>query len=138
MNTVPAPTVVQQFFDNVLNRQDVSASSQILSPDHVAHFAGMPGPLNLAALQDVARGYFAAFPNFHLAPQDVIADGDRVAVRWTWSGTHRGEFMGIPATGRDVEGAGMGIYHVVDGRISEQWITEDMSLLAQQLGQARP
>jgi steroid delta-isomerase-like uncharacterized protein len=138
MNSVPARTVVQQFFDTVLNRQDVSASSQILSPDHVAHFAGMPAPLDLTGLQDVARGYFAAFPNFHLVTQDVIADGDRVAVRWTWSGTHRGEFMGIPASGREVGGAGMGIYHVVDGRIEEQWIAEDMNLLVQQIGPAQP
>jgi len=134
MTTVPASALVQQFFDNVLNRHDAAASSQMLSPDHTAHFAGMPSALDLPGLQDVARGYFAAFPDFHLVPRDIIADTDRVAVRWTWTGTHSGEFMGMAATGKYVEGAGMGIYHVVDGRIREQWITEDMSLLAQQLG----
>jgi predicted ester cyclase len=52
--------------------------------------------------------------------------------------THRGEFMGIPTTGRDVAGAGMGIYHVVDCRIEEQWIRRRHDLLAQQLGQVQP
>src|SRR5262249_2799892 len=136
MTTDTAQALVQQFFDDVLNMHDVAASSGILAYNHTAHFAGMP-PLDLAGLQDVARGYFSAFPDFHLVPQEIIANHDRVAVRWTWTGTHRGEFMGIPATGRDVEGAGMGIYHVADGRIAEQWITEDMNLLVQQLGQAQ-
>jgi steroid delta-isomerase-like uncharacterized protein len=73
-----------------------------------------------------------------LAPQftieDVIAEGDRVVVRWTNSGTHVGEFAGIPPTGRAFSIAGIDIYRVVDGRLSEHWHVVDQLAMLGQLG----
>ena len=73
-----------------------------------------------------------------LAPQftieDVIAEGDRVVVRWTNSGTHVGEFAGIPPTGRAFSIAGIDIYRVVEGRLAENWHVVDQLAMLGQLG----
>jgi steroid delta-isomerase-like uncharacterized protein len=73
-----------------------------------------------------------------LAPQftieDVIAEGDRVVVRWTNSGTHVGEFAGIPPTGRAFSIAGIDIYRVVEGRLAEHWHVVDQLAMLGQLG----
>jgi steroid delta-isomerase-like uncharacterized protein len=91
--------------------------------------------LDLQAWLQVGQGYFEAFPDFHLTVQDLVAEGDRVAVRWTWTGTHNGEFMGAPATGKHVDGAGMGLYRISGSLIAEQWVTEDVTALMRQLSQ---
>src|ERR1700704_3513073 len=126
--------IVVRFMDEFLNAHDVSIARQFVTGDHVAHFAGIPQTLDLQAWLHVGQGYFEAFPDFHLTVQDLVAEGDRVAVRWTWTGTHKGEFMGAPATGKHVEGAGMGLYRVSGSLIAEQWVTEDMTALMRQLG----
>jgi predicted ester cyclase len=127
--------VVRRFMDECLNAHDVSIARQVVTGDHVAHFAGIPQALDLQAWLQIGQGYFDAFPDFHLTVQDLVAEGDRVAVRCTWTGTHQGEFMGAPATGKHVEGAGMGLYRVAGSLIAEQWVTEDMTALMRQLSQ---
>jgi steroid delta-isomerase-like uncharacterized protein len=132
-----AKAIVRRFFDELINTGDVSAAPRVLSPDHVAHFAGFPQAMDLAGLIEASRNYFGSFPDLHVTIQDLLAEGDRVAVRWTWTGTHRGPFMGVPATGRHVDGAGMGLYRLAGDRIAEQWVTEDMTTLMQQLSQSQ-
>jgi steroid delta-isomerase-like uncharacterized protein len=127
--------IVVRFMDEFLNAHDVSIARQFVTGDHVAHFAGIPQTLDLQAWLQVGQGYFGAFPDFHLTVEDLVAEGDRVAVRWTWTGTHTGEFMGAPATGKHVEGAGMGLYRISGSLIAEQWVTEDMTALMRQLSQ---
>ncbi|HEV7666222.1 MAG TPA: ester cyclase [Chloroflexota bacterium] len=127
--------IVRRFMDEYLNGRDVSVARQVVTADHVAHFAGIPQTLDLQAWLQVSQGYFDAFPDFHLTVQDLVSEGDRVAVRWTWTGTHHGAFMGTPATGKHVEGAGMGLYRIAGSLIAEQWVTEDMTALTRQLSQ---
>ncbi|MGI8949670.1 MAG: ester cyclase [Ornithinimicrobium sp.] len=83
----------------------------------------------------VAFGRFhAAFPDLHIALDDVIAAGDRVAARWTATGTHRGDLAGIPATGRAVRWGGIDVYRLDDGMIVEWWRNDDFVGLLHQLG----
>src|SRR5919109_1449901 len=119
-----AKAVVQRFFDEYINPGDVSAAPRTVTADHVAHFAGFPEPFDLQGWIQASQGYFTAFPDLHVTIQDMVAEGDRVAVRWTWTGTHQGPFMGVPATGKHVDGAGMGIYRLAGDLIAEQWVTE--------------
>jgi predicted ester cyclase len=79
---------------------------------------------------------FAAFPDSAATLHEVIAEGDRVAYRLTQRGTHRGEFMGLPATGRQAEWDVMGTMRIVDGRIVEHHAHPDTISLMQQLGVA--
>jgi steroid delta-isomerase-like uncharacterized protein len=130
-----AKAILRRFMDEFLNAHDVSIARQFVTGDHVAHFAGIPQTLDLQAWLQIGQGYFDAFPDFHLEVQDMVAEGDRVAVRWTWTGTHQGDFMGAPATRKHVDGAGMGLYRISGTLIAEQWVTEDMTALMRQLSQ---
>jgi steroid delta-isomerase-like uncharacterized protein len=83
----------------------------------------------------IAFGRFhKAFPDLHITLDDVIAAGDRVAARWTATGTHLGELVGIPATGRSVRWGGIDVYRLDDGLIVEWWRNDDFVGLLLQLG----
>jgi steroid delta-isomerase-like uncharacterized protein len=86
----------------------------------------------------MGAAFFAAFPGLHISIEDVIAQGDKVAVRITWQGTHQGEFMGIPPTGKPVTVTGINLYRVANGKIVEEWWQEDILGLMQQLGVLPP
>jgi len=73
------------------------------------------------------------FPDLHARIDDVVAAGDRVAVRLTLRGTHQGEYLGIPATGHAVEYVSHGFYRIVGGMIAEEWICSDLATLHGQL-----
>jgi predicted ester cyclase len=87
---------------------------------------------------DEAKGFAArwreSFPDWHSTFEELIAEGDRVAERWTGRGTHRGELQGIAPTGKRVEAPGSVFYRIVDGKIVELWGQLDMMSLMQQLG----
>jgi steroid delta-isomerase-like uncharacterized protein len=80
------------------------------------------------------RAFGAAFPDFVFTPTDEIAEGQKVVVRWTFTGTHRGEFMGVPASGRVVTLTGIDILEVSNGRIIEGWVEANVIGLLRQVG----
>ena len=84
------------------------------------------------------RAVCAAFPDFHNRIEELIAEGDKVAVRLTYTGTHRGELFSIRPTGRQVSYAGMAMFRIVEGRIVEGWVLGDIHGLVQQLSDANP
>jgi predicted ester cyclase len=86
------------------------------------------------ALKDHIDMFEAAFPLYELIAEDIIAEGDEVAIRATFRGTHEGEFAGIPATGNEVEIPVFLIYRIEDGLIVEHWMQADVMGLMQQLG----
>lgn len=96
------------------------------------------------SISDLARGpegarqyveiFFAAFPDATATADDVIAEGDKVAVRWSMQGTHKGQLMGIPPTGKEVNITGQAIYKIVDGKIVEEWVNGDVLGVLQQIG----
>ena len=75
-----------------------------------------------------------AFPDLHFSVEEQIAEGDKVLTRFEWTGTHQGEFLGVPATGRHVKVWGMVIDRLVNGRIKETRIIMDTLGLMAQLG----
>ena len=74
------------------------------------------------------------FPGYQMIAEDVIAEGDKVVVRATMHGTHQGELMGIPPTGKQVTVSMIVVYRIVDAKIAEHWIVADQLGLMQQLG----
>ena len=80
----------------------------------------------------------AAFPDIHIAAEDMIAEGDKVVTRWTIVATHKGEFMGIPPTGKQVTGTGILISRIADGKIAGDWENSDQLGLMMQLGVVAP
>ena len=76
----------------------------------------------------------AAFPHYQLAIEDMVAEEDKVVVRFTLNGTHKGDLMGIPPTGKEVNLPGIVIYRITDGKIDESWLSVNQLDMMQQLG----
>ena len=129
--------LIQKWVDNVLNTRDVSNQSlgyQLVATDFVGHFAGQPPIHGLEVYRQFGSQYFSAFPDLRITPEDLVAEGDKVTMRYDWRGTHKGELMGIPATGKQVTTSGISILRVANGKIAEQWDSFDNLGMLQQIG----
>jgi steroid delta-isomerase-like uncharacterized protein len=116
------------------NAQDAEGAAQLLSPDFVRHDANLPEVVGLAAQRDFLSGVFGAFPDIHVEIQQLITQSDTVAARLVVRGTHRADFLGIPATGRTMTIQSVDIFRLHDGKFAEQWVVMDALGLMQQLG----
>ncbi len=122
---------LRRFYEEVLNGRNLEVVDQLLAPDAVDHTLGSRG---LEAYKEFFSMVHQAFPDMRVEVHDMIADGDLVAARVTYSGTHQAEFVGVPATGRRVEVSGVDFLRMRDGRQAEHWGGADMASLLQQLG----
>jgi steroid delta-isomerase-like uncharacterized protein len=137
MSTEANKALIHRWVDEVLNTRDVSDQSrayQLVAPDFVGHFPGQPPIEGLEAYRQFGSVYFSAFPDLQITPEDLIAEGDKVTMRYDWRGTHTGELMGIPPTGKQVITSGISILRVANGKITEQWDNFDNLGMLQQLG----
>ena len=127
-------TIVRQFVDEVITRGNIEAAAQFVWEDVVEQvpFPGQ-GP-GLEGLKDVLRGMRAGFPDLYFSVEEQIAEGDKVLTRFERTGTHRTEFLGVPATGRSVKVWGMVIDRLEASRIKETRIIMDSLGLMMQLG----
>jgi steroid delta-isomerase-like uncharacterized protein len=126
--------VARRYYDEVLNAANVAALDGLAAEDYVEHDP-FPGQGNgRSDLRARVELLLSAFSPLKFQIQDVIAEGDRVVVRWMNSGTHSGTFMGIPATGRDFSVAGIDIHVIKDGRLAEHWHVVDQFAQMQQMG----
>ena len=117
------------------NERDLQAEADLLAPGYVAHVPAAPGPLEgLEAWRQFSGSFAEAFPDLRLTVQDIAAEGDTVAARVAFHGTHRGEFQGIPPTGKEVAFSSMEFNRVADGKVEEHWVELDLLGLMQQLG----
>lgn len=133
MSTEENKALVRRYQD-ALNANQVDALDGILAPNLISHnlLPGVPAGLQGAKL--VHQGLQAAFPDQHTQIEDLLADGDKVVMRFTVSGTHKGPLMGMPATGKRYQAPGMSIFRIADGRIAEHWGVFDQLSVMQQLG----
>ena len=126
--------LVRQFFE-ASDRQDAEMMDQLVSSTNYSlHFSGMP-PMNWNTNKEQFLAPFnKAFPDLRRNIVDMVAEGDKVAVSINVTGTYKGEFQGIPATGKQVSFTAMDILTIIDGKITEEWATADMMGLMQQIG----
>ena len=125
--------VVRRFYET-FEKGDLSIVDEVLASNFVEHNPFPDQPPGPEGMKQVLGMMQAAFPDLALSTEDMIAEGDKVAVRAKITGTHRGEFMGLPATGNKVTVTGISIYGVVDGKIVEHWEQFDAMGMMQQLG----
>lgn len=126
--------IVRSFIEEVLNQGNIEASGKFFWEDMVEQLP-LPGQgPGLAGLKDVLRGMRAAFPDMHWKIEEQIAEADKVLSRFEWTGTHRGTFLGVPATGRPVKVWGMVIDRLEGGKIKDTRILMDTLGLMMQLG----
>ena len=118
----------------VFNAGDVGECLALIAPDLIINLAELPGPQH--GRETWRQGFELmrrAFPDLRADIEDIVADRDKVAVRVRFRGTHAGEFLGFPATGRTVEYVSHEFYRIADGLIAEEWICSDMATLLRQL-----
>jgi steroid delta-isomerase-like uncharacterized protein len=126
--------VLDRLNAEAFERGNAAIIDELVADDFVEHNP-MPGTSgDREGFKQLIGQIHSAFPDLKTTVHDQIADGDKVVERWTCSGTHQGEFMGIPATGRRVEFEGMDISRLRDGRIVEHWTQMDTLTMLQQLG----
>jgi steroid delta-isomerase-like uncharacterized protein len=111
---------------------------ELLVRDYVYHQPGRPKPLTREESEQFMRSVRAAFPDGRVTIEDMIAEGDKVVTRYTSCGTHKGEFMGIPATGKKVALTGIVISRIAKGKIAEEWEEFDALGFMVQLGAIPP
>jgi steroid delta-isomerase-like uncharacterized protein len=130
--------IVRQFIEDVLNNGNIEETGTYFRED-VVEQVPLPGQgPGIDGLKDVLRGFRAAFPDMHWTVEEQIQEGEKVVTRFVWSGTHRAEFFGVPATGRRVSVWGMVTDHFVDGRIKDTRIIMDALGLMAQMGDFPP
>jgi len=107
---------------------------ELSSDDYVCHFSWIPEPLNREARKQFMKATMVSFPDFNHTIEDVISQGDKVVIRFTNRGTHKGAFKGIPPTGKEIEYTAIFIGRFVDGKVVETWVEANILGLMQQLG----
>lgn len=126
--------VVRKFFEVGPSKGNLAAADAILAPEFSLHTPlPTPGP-GIEAMNNVIITCRAAFHDLHVTIDDIMADGDKVTARFTARGIHKGEFMGLPPTGKAIAMTGIEIFRVKDGKIAELWGEVNLMGLMQQLG----
>ena len=105
---------VQRYVEEPWNKGNVDALDELCAPNfHLEGFGGVE------AFKEAIRGFRKSFPDLHFTVEEIIAEGDKVAYRWTARGTHQGEYQGIAPTGKTVTSTGITIIRIVDGKVVE-------------------
>jgi predicted ester cyclase len=99
-------------------------------PGYICHVAGKVD-LNWKRSVEVVEGFVSAFPDLSFSIDDIVAEGDKVVIRYTQNGTHKGPYMGVPPTGRQLVERGMEMHRIVAGKIVETWMFPDGSWMTQ-------
>jgi steroid delta-isomerase-like uncharacterized protein len=125
--------VVRQFFE-AADRQDTDRMGQLISSTNYSfYFPGIP-PMDWNTHKQFFTAFTSAFPDLRHDIVDLVAEGDKVAVRFNVTGTHKGELQGIPPTGKTVSFSAIDFITMIDGKIAEDWLSVDMMGLMQQIG----
>jgi steroid delta-isomerase-like uncharacterized protein len=128
--------LIKSFYSEVMGKGDFAFLEEVVSEDLVDHEDPLPGqPPGLEGVKFFVTAIRDAFPDIQpKSVEPMLADGDMEAALSVLTGTHKGDFMGVPATGRTVEIKGMDIIRVKDGKVVEHWGLTDSMGLMQQLG----
>ncbi len=130
--------IVQRFIDEVINQGRYEVCDEIVAEDFV-ELDRLPGQREgREGLKEIIGMMRSAFPDIHWVTDESISSGGKVVTRFTWTGTHRGDFFGIPATGRSITVKGVVIDHLVDGRMTDSRILMDTYGMMMQLGAIPP
>jgi steroid delta-isomerase-like uncharacterized protein len=125
----------RRLLEEAFNAGNISVVDELVTPDFVNHDAAIPEPvIGPAAAKATIEGYRTAFPDLRITIEEQIGDSEGVATRWSAKGTHEGELMGMPATGKQATVTGITIDRFVGGRIAESWTNWDTLGMLQQLG----
>jgi steroid delta-isomerase-like uncharacterized protein len=125
----------RRIIEEIFGAGNYELAHELIGADAVGHDPALPAPVaGPDGVAGAARGYRDAFPDLKLTVNQLIADGDHVATRWTAKGTHKGDLFGIAPTGKEATVTGITIDRWADGKVAESWTNWDTLGLLQQLG----
>jgi steroid delta-isomerase-like uncharacterized protein len=127
--------VIERYIEEAWNKGNVAVLDEIIAPHYINHSPGVPGPRpGPEGLKPIILGLRSAFPDLRFVVHDMLVTEEKVALRCTMHGTHRGELFGMPPTGRRIQVSQMQIEHLQDGKIVEHWRQSDDLGMMRQLG----
>lgn len=130
--------LIRREYEEVWNGGKPDVIDELYAPDWVGHMPGRPDIHGPESIKQMAGVFYAAFPDMQYTIADMVAEGDKVAVRWTLIGTHKGALMGVSPTGVRVTLKGNSILRFADGKCVELWSSFDSRVMWLQLGVAPP
>jgi steroid delta-isomerase-like uncharacterized protein len=126
--------LVRKLFDEVWNKGNLSHVDELLAQNYEDHNSPPGAPRGIKGYKATVNMFRSAFPDLVYTLDQILAEDDRVAIRLTGRGTHRGVFMGIQPTGKQVSFGGMTFLRLQDGKVTDRWDISDMPALMGQLG----
>jgi steroid delta-isomerase-like uncharacterized protein len=127
--------IFRRIVEEGFNKGNLAIVDELVATNHVNHTDNVHGP---EEYKQFITMYRTAFPDLHMTIEDQIAEGDKVVNRWTSRGTHKGDLMGIPPTGKQTTVTGMYVARIIGGKIVEEWGNLDALGMMQQLGVVPP
>ena len=134
MSTEDNRALLRRYMSEVWEHGEPEAVKRFVAPSYRRHTSPATQPLDLVGQIQRLKGFREAFPDISIEVEDVIAEDDRVAFRSTLRGTHLGQFLGLPPTGREVIIGLFDVIHIEDGRFVDHWGGPDLFDLLRQLG----
>jgi steroid delta-isomerase-like uncharacterized protein len=128
--------MAQRWYSEVMSEGKTEVIDELCAPDFVDHDPLPGSTADLAGLKDFVAQIRAAFPDMQVTADDIVAEGDRLAVRSTMRGTHEGDFMGIPGSGKKVEVSNYDFVRFENDQAAEHWGVIDSAALMEQIGMA--
>jgi hypothetical protein len=119
--------LVRRYYDQVINGRDLDAVAEFFADERV-----------VAGVQRGCFAYFQSFPDMHVALDELIAEGDSVFLRSTMTGTHDGEYKGIPATGRHIAAESAEVFRIADGKFAGYWCLANVAGIMRQITEEAP
>ncbi len=113
--------IAHRWNDEVWSKGRLAAIDELFASDFVFNYPAPRVAPNREGYKQTMTIWRTPFANVHCIIEDMVAEGDKVAVRWTWSGTHTGEYMGVAPTGKEVTVTGISVLRIVGGKIVEEW-----------------
>jgi steroid delta-isomerase-like uncharacterized protein len=124
---------IRRYVEEAWNKGNVDIMDELMAAHYSRHMAISAPPLTREGQKQRILGFRRAFPDLCLTIEDMIAEGEKVSFRLTLRGTHQGEFMRVPPTGKQIEVGAVDVARFEDGKVVEQWGQTDMLGLLQQL-----
>ncbi|SRR5258708_24865183 len=127
--------VVRRLYEELWNKRKLEVVNEIISPSHALQAPNISGSsVGPEAYKRQVLLFLAGYPDLRFSVDDLIAEKDKVVACWTFSGTHKGDFMGIPATNKKISVEGMTVHNVAHGKIMDSCTNWDALGMMQQLG----
>jgi steroid delta-isomerase-like uncharacterized protein len=127
--------IVRQLYEEVWNKRRLELFDEIISPSHALHDPTLTGAaVGPEAYKRQVTRFVTAFPDLRFTVEDIVGETEKLAVAWTISGTHKGEYIGIPSTNKKISVDGITVHHFVNGKIMDSYVSWDALGMMRQLG----